>query len=341
MRTDWSLMVARSGRMVLVTVVTVALAACTNQSNVTPASRVTEASDALGTTAAGQAAPITVPPVLVDIGVDAESSVVVVAVLAPSEAGLAGHRAYWSSVNLDLDGVGGRFDVELLEVGSVAEAFTADVAAVSLDEGPLEPVPGDMFAIAPSQTVDALSMGRTLDVTRPSFGAIVAAASQLAASEDFVVAGSLGVVAGPSCPFDPMTYQLTEGADAAFVLVCGTPDEARSAVAEIGGVVLLANEAWHPSLGADLPDATYVLGALPGPGGDAPASEVLAEVAGDGPWDPAFVRGYTAALTTHLALERAYADGDLTRAGINGEADGIEDADTGFGDAGSVSVAVL
>ncbi len=279
------------------------------------------------------------PRLLVDVGVDLENGVIIAAVVMPSAAALAGHQAYWASVNLDLGGVGGELDVELFERETADAAFTSNVAVISLDQGAVEPV-GPIFAMAPTQTIDSVAAGRTLDATRPTLGAVVSAASQLALDADFVAEGTLGVVAGASCPFDPMTYQLTEGAGADFVLVCGTPAEAVAALADIDGVVFLTYEAWSPDIAAELPEDTYVLGAVPEPGTDAPAAEILATVADEQPWDPEFVRGYTAALTTHLALERAYAAGDLTRAGVQTAARTMDDADPGFGPRDSVTVAV-
>lgn len=326
-------------RTVLVLAIALLAAACTSttggEAEPVPEEPTTTSSLAIEPTATTQPP----PQLVVDIGVDLESGVIIAAVVTPSAAALAGHRAYWASVNLDLGGVGGELDVELFERASADAAFTSNVAVISLDQGPTEPV-GPILAIAPSQTIDSVAAGRTLDVTRPTLGAVVSAASRLAADPDFLAEGTLGVVAGASCPFDPMTYQLTEGTGADFVLVCGTPEEARAALSDIGGVVFLTYEAWSPDLASDLPEDTYILGAVPEPGADAPAAEILATVADQEPWDPEFVRGYTAALTTHLALERAYSEGDLTRSGIMAAARDMVDADPGFGPKGSVTVAV-
>ncbi len=273
----------------------------------------------------------------VDIGVDPENAVIVAAVVQPSAAALAGHRAYWASVNADLGGIGGELGVELFETDTADDAFTGEAAVVSLDEGPVVPV-GAIFALAPQQTIEAREAGRILDVTRPTLGQMVSAAAQLAADEAFAGTGELGVAAGASCPYDPMTYQISGGLGSPFVLICGTPDEAAALLAEVDGVVLLTNEAWSPDL--SVPEQTYVLGAIPEPGAETPASDVLASVIDSQPWDPAFVRGYTAALTTHLALERAYAAGDLTRSGILEVGRALGTPDVGFGPPGTVTVAV-
>ena len=303
-----------------------------------PTSAGTEPTESAPASPASSMTSIATPEPTVGRGVDNENGLITLGVVAASEEGMAGHRAYWSSVNDELGGVGSTYRVELQQLATIDEAESAEILAVSLDEGPLQPGPPGFFAIAPLQSIDAVAVGRVLDATRPSFGALVAAASSLAASPEFHAAGELGVVAGERCPFDPMTYQLAGGAGSPFVLVCGTPEEVPDLISGIEGVVLLTADAWHPSLSDSLPDGAVVLGALPPPGPDAPAVEVLARVAGDGPWDPAFLRGYTAALTTHLALERGFADGALTRGALVDAAGSLGDADLGFGAAGTVTV---
>ena len=47
----------------------------------------------------------------------------------------AGHLAYWDSVNDDLGGVGGRFEVELVAVDSIREAMAVGALAVGIDVG--------------------------------------------------------------------------------------------------------------------------------------------------------------------------------------------------------------
>jgi hypothetical protein len=276
-----------------------------------------------------------------DFGVNLESGAISVAAVGASGAALAGHLAYWEALAVETGGVGGELLVDVIEVESVAELAGVDVIGVSLDRGPVVAVEEDLFAMAPRQTIDALAAGRTLDVTRPSLGQVIGAASELAADDAFEGAGELGVAAGASCPFDPMTYQLTAGSEAPFVLVCGTPAEAAALLPEIAGVVLLSGDAWDPGLFSGFEG--YVVGARPEPGPEVPGVALLAAAALDTPWDPAFVDGYTAALTAHLVLERAYAAGDLTRAAVADVADALaEDVpDVGFGPPDAVRVAVV
>jgi hypothetical protein len=319
------------------------LGACTRTGETAPSEVPEETSVVVQETPATTAASTTtLPPIEVDIGVDLESSTLRVGVAgAVSDEARAGHDAYWASVGSDLGGIGGRFTVETISFDSVEAAASGDVVAVSLDGGTVQPI-SDLLAAAPEQTVEAVAAGRLRDHTRPTFGAILGAASELAASEDFVTAGALGVVAGETCVFDPMVYQLTEGSDADFVLICGTPDDVAAALPELGAdtaAVFVADEAWDPSLIESLPESTYVLGFIPPPGDDAPASDVLAAVVPETPWPPDFVRGYTAALTMHLVLEDSLAAGDLTRAGVTAMAGAGESADLGFGTQGVVTVA--
>ena len=296
-----------------------------------------------GVDPAGPDGPATIvePDVLADFGVNLESATVRVGVVAASGAALDGHRAYWERLFVDSGGVGGELGVEVVELASIDGAADQDVVGVSLDQGPVVAPPDGLFAMAPEQTVEAVEAGRTLDVTRPSFGRVVAAASALAADPSFEGAGELGVAAGSSCAFDPMTYQLTAGGEAPFVLVCGTPEEAAPIVAEIDGVALLWASSWDPALFADF--TGYVVGARPEPGPDVPGVDLLAAGMGGTPWDPAFVDGYTAALTTHLVLERAFAQGDVTRTNLARLAAdlAVNPPGVGFGRPGEVRVGVV
>ena len=76
------------------------------------------------------------PPPEIDLGVDFESGVLRLAVVGQiSDDMWAGHLAYWDSVNDDLGGVGGRFEVELVAVDSIREAMAVGALAVGIDVG--------------------------------------------------------------------------------------------------------------------------------------------------------------------------------------------------------------
>ena len=107
-----------------------AVAACTTNSGPdTSAPGDTTSTSAASTTTA-------VPPPTVDLGVDLEAGVLRLGVVGEiTDDRWSGHLAYWDSVNDDLGGVGGRFEVELVAVDTLRDALAVGVLAVSIDAG--------------------------------------------------------------------------------------------------------------------------------------------------------------------------------------------------------------
>lgn len=276
-----------------------------------------------------------------DIGVDLEADVITLGVAGPVAAQtVAGADAYWA-----LHTVADRFGVVLTEVTSAATA-AGEVLAVALDARPLPVEPLDILGMAPTQSIDSTAAGRLLDATRPTLGQMIGAVDLALALDE--VAGEPGpfrVMAGPACPFDPMTFQLDGGTDAAVVFVCGEPAFAAETMAALDdgvGTVLLANESWTPDLAVPDDVDVVVLGAVPPASDDAPAADVMAALGGDDAADPGWVRGYTAALTLHTVLEAAAAAGDLTQDGVGAVADTVVVSQLGFGlGEGDVTVSLI
>ena len=219
------------------------------------------------------------PPVI-DLGVDLESGVLRLAVVGDLTDDLwAGHFAYWNSVNDDLGGVGGRFQVELVTVGSIRDAMAAGALAVSVDVGDDARVVLELLAAG-----DASVSGRLADLTAFPIGPqVVAGLASLATP----LGGDLGwtgeeaiLVTHPNTncsDVDPALTRNPVGAieareEPALFVLCVPAETVLATAAEAlraspGSMLLVPGSVWSPELAAQLAGTTVLVsGYLPAPG---------------------------------------------------------------------------
>ena len=156
---------ARGGARALVLILVFAACVQSGEStDSTTADGLTTSSTATSSAAISTAA---LSPPEVDIGVDLESGVIRLAVVGPISDDLwAGHFAYWNSVNDELGGIGGRYEVELIRVDSITDAKSVGALAVSIDAGGDNRVVLDMLVAELHRGPGA--SGRLPDLTRHS-----------------------------------------------------------------------------------------------------------------------------------------------------------------------------
>ena len=293
---------------------------------------------------------IALRPPAVDVGVDLESGVIRLAIVGDVSDDLwAGHVAYWKSVNEDLGGVGGRFEVELVRVDSIRDAVEVGALAVSVDVGDDSGIVLELL-VATSDSFEV--QGRLSDVTEigverqmrvilanldrldaetstepPAQNLLVTHAERECSPTDGVASAPLGVLP----EFDtPIRY-----------LMCVPGELMLSAAAEAlrvnpGSWLIIPGSEWRPELARQLAGTpVYVAGYLPGPGVEgAPAGEVMALILGDAPWSGDLVEGYRRALSMHLVLEQALDSGDLSRLSVREAAGLLDGGVLGFGGGG-------
>ena len=285
----------------------------------------------------------------VDRGVDLEAGVLQLAVVGDVPADMwAGHLAYWDSVNIDLGGVGGVLQVELIRVSSIRDAISAGALAVSIDLGSEN---GAVLELLVAESDGSVEVdGRIADLTNTEADLVVSAAlgvlghfapGELTTTPSFVVThpavdcsqsastvgSSFGVDAIEASPDSP----------ALFVLCVPRSEMLSTAAAALtaspGSTLLIPGTSWAPELASQLGGvAVIVSGYLPEPGVEgAPAADIMSLALGDGPWTGDTIAGYTSALSMHVAIEQSFASGDLTRLGLRQVGGGSLNADLGFG----------
>lgn len=347
----------RAGLLTLLTV-SIVLAACTTSTS--DPTRPTVADEA--PTGSSDSSATLAPPPEVDIGVDLESGVIRLAVVGDVEGDLwEGHFTYWNSVNIDLGGVGGRYEVELVRIDTIADAKEVGALAISLDTGPDPGVVLDMLVAQPMGLVPrggrlpdliGVSLEASLDAARVSFSD----AEVWGTPEEIGVAGEL-LVTSPemTCPNFVARVQIdavelgsipTAEEPHRYYLCVGT-DQVLTAAGEAlsaspGSVIVVPGTSWRPELADRLDGSTVVIaGYVPEPGTDgAPASDVMALLLGAPPWTGDLVKGYTTALSMHAVLEAALTDGNLSRESVREIVPSVIGADLGFGP-GGVPVGIL
>lgn len=286
------------------------------------------------------------PPPEIDLGVDLEAGVLRLAVVGDIPDDLwAGHLAYWDSVNNDLGGVGGRFEVELVGVDSIREAMAAGSLAVSLDLGD---DPDTVLEILVATQAGSAAAGRLGNLTAgesdeqlvaglrglPRLSLEAIPPQSLLVTHPDRECGDAGEAANLSAPLGA----IPEHGRPLVYLLCVPGDVVLSSAAEAlganpGSVLVVPGAAWSPRLAEQLEGSVVVVaGFLPEPGvDDAPGADLMGLVLGEGPWSGDLIDGYTRALSMHVVIERALTAGDLTRLGVRAIAGEIGAAAIGFG----------
>ena len=332
-------------------VVAVLVAACTDSPEPDDNNVVVTASAASRATAT-----TAVTPPAVDVGVDLESAVIRLGLVGEISDDLwAGHFAYWDSVDTELGGVGGRYQVELVLVDSIREAAAVGALAVSIDAGGDSRVVLDMLVADPyggEQIAKRLpdlvlaSMSESLDA---AFVSIETTPAPIVGGLSIDSESAVMVVhAESSCPSTLATAtvdqvgvgEIPDYESPVLFFLCVPSSAVLSTAAEAltaspGSVLVIPAAAWRPGLAGQLEgSAVVVAGYIPEPGADrAPASDVMALILGDGPWSGEEIDGYTSALSMHAVLEAALIEGDLTRSAVLDIAAEVDKRDLGFGTA--------
>lgn len=336
----------------LLLVLVLAVSACTVEADPT------DPTDDPTTTTTEATTTTVVPPPEVDVGVDLEAGVLRLAVVGDVSDDLwAGHFAYWDSVNQELGGVGGRFSVELVRVPSLSDIDQVGALAVSLDAGDDRgATPGVLVVAQP----DGSGTNRLADLLGGT------ADRQLAIA--VTALDRLGEVVAP-VPERVLLVQHPErscsdnaglsGVEAVGVdsvpatgaplvaLLCVPEEELLSAAAAAlrdnpGSLLVVPGAEWAPERAAQLDGSQVVVaGYLPEPGADGvPGADLMGLLLGAGPWSGDLVAGYRWALSVHAVLERALAQGDLTRRGLVQTAEDLGPIDVGF-QSGRIAIATL
>lgn len=327
--------------MSLVALVAFVLAAAACTESATPTEPTAPALTAVPPEATNTTA---LPPPEIDLGVDLEAGVLRLAVVGDIPDDLwAGHLAYWDSVNNDLGGVGGRFEVELVGVDSIREAMAAGSLAVSLDLGD---DPDTVLEILVATQAGKRSAGRLSDLTVGASGKqLVAGLDSLALLALEAVPEVTMLVTHPDRDCGELTADsvaplgaIPQHGEPLVYLLCVPGDVVLSSAAEAlganpGSVLVVPGAAWSPRLAEQLEGSVVVVaGFLPEPGvDDAPGADLMGLVLGEGPWSGDLVDGYTRALSMHVVIERALTAGDLTRLGVRTIAGEMGAAAIGFG----------
>ena len=273
-----------------------------------------------------------VAPPEVDIGVDVEAGIVMLAVVGDVSDDLwEGHFAYWNDVNSALGGLGGQFDIELVRVATADDANTVGALAVSIsasDDASAKSVV-DLTRRTIAASLDAaetaISTGAVLDGTRQLVSVV---GDGSADCPDGAVRDTSRVALGGIAPSEsPGVYVLCVGA--ADVLTAA----AEVLTANPGSAIVIPGQLWRPELARLLEGSDVVIaGYVPEPGTEgAVAADVMGLTLGLPPWSADLVDGYTQALSLHAVLEAALAAGDLTQESIVQRSSMVLDVDLGFG----------
>ena len=335
--------------MVRLVAVAIVMIACTDSS---------EPSDttlAEVTTTSSLAPTITLlPPPEIDLGVDLESGVLRLAVVGQiSDDMWAGHLAYWDSVNDDLGGVGGRFEVELGAVDSIREAMAVGALAVGIDVGDDA---GTVLELLVATQAGSPTDGRLANLTVGDGDAqLVVAVENLGRLALDSVPSTSVLVSHPDRQCEEVSSMdvttaalgaISEIGSPVVYLLCLPGHALLAGAAEVlaanpGSLLVVPGAEWSPGLAVQLQGTTVVVaGYVPEPGlDDAPAADVMGLALGPAPWPRDLVDGYTRALSIHVVIERALATGNLTRLAVRDIAADLGDVSLGFGD-GRVPVGV-